>query len=130
MDDERWELRSSGLGCAVSTRTFLSVWASVLATLVFIALVYWGYYLWKRRERRRREWSLWGESGGYGGDEGGIWAWLGLDDVFGPWREEWGGWTRGWLLWRREEPERRVPGAWDDGEEEEGVGERRSLLRG
>ena len=36
ISDERWELRAKGLGCKVSTLTFLSVLAGILATITFI----------------------------------------------------------------------------------------------
>ncbi|KAF8429721.1 hypothetical protein EV426DRAFT_132799 [Tirmania nivea] len=120
--NERWELRTRTLGCNMSTRNILCIITTVIATLLVVGLLALIYAWWKMRERRRREWSLW-ES-----EPEGIWAWLGLESPFpaGWGAEGWGGWTRGWLLWRREEPQR-IPGAWED--VEEGEGERRPLLR-
>ncbi|EON62924.1 hypothetical protein W97_02150 [Coniosporium apollinis CBS 100218] len=40
---ERWELRTSGLGCNVSTRNFLSVVATVFITIVALVLM-WGFW--------------------------------------------------------------------------------------
>lgn len=39
ISDERWELRAKGLGCKVSTLTFLSVLAGILATIAIVLCV-------------------------------------------------------------------------------------------
>lgn len=94
----------------------------MVATLVVVGLFAGLVALWKRRQRRRYEWRLFRDE-----ENDGVWEWLGLENPFREWGVEgWGGWTRGWLLWRREEPQR-IPGAWEDDDLVEG--ERRPLLR-
>ncbi|KAK4191738.1 hypothetical protein QBC35DRAFT_374757 [Podospora australis] len=63
---ERWELRTRPFGCAVSTRTSLSVGIAVVSTVVFIALLFAFVALlrWSLRgccgqRRRRRRSSPW-----------------------------------------------------------------------
>lgn len=60
ISDERWELRAKGLGCKVSTFTFLSLLAGILAT---IAIVLWlslvvRTWVWLRRRWRKDHLSL------------------------------------------------------------------------
>ena len=61
--DERWELRAKGLGCKVSTLTFLSVLISVLATVVVVLWLWaarkvWIWLPWRWRKDRLGYWDL------------------------------------------------------------------------
>lgn len=73
---ERWELRTRGLGCQVSTITFFTCIISVCSTLVFIGLVAIGIIGIRRFKRWRSQNSDWWE----------VWR------LYRP------GWCRGWRL--------------------------------
>ena len=84
---ERWDLRTKGLGCHVSTVTFLTCIISIVSTLLVLGLGWasfkLGKFCWGRWKRRERGWQwekwrwFWGwrlllrkKSGGCGnGDE-------------------------------------------------------------
>ena len=66
---ERWELRTSALGCHVSTITFLTCIVSVIATLVIVGLVVGAFF--------------------FGRWVSGVWAGRG---------EEWWRFWRGWRI--------------------------------
>lgn len=123
---ERWELRTRTFGCNISTRNLLSIITAVVATLLVVAILAGVYVLYKRRQRRR-EWLSWGNNSG---SNFGFWDLLGLEGPFlsTNWSTEaWGGWTWGWLPWKRDVPVGRIPGAWEDAAVEE-ERERRPLL--
>ena len=55
ISDERWELRAKGLGCKVSTLTFLSVLAGILATIAIVVWLSIAVRIWTWLRRRWRK---------------------------------------------------------------------------
>ena len=55
ISDERWELRAKGLGCKISTVTFLSVLAGVLATIAIVLWLSLASRTWVRLRKRWRK---------------------------------------------------------------------------
>ncbi|KAF2844956.1 hypothetical protein T440DRAFT_409117 [Plenodomus tracheiphilus IPT5] len=86
---ERFELRTSGLGCQVSTITFLTSIVTILSTVIAIAVLYRLANLFKVIAM-----ALGARTGGYvlyGDGSGEIWVRK---------SEAWSGW---WSRWRREQ---------------------------
>ena len=131
LPNERFELRAPPLGCNVSLINVLSVTIAIASTLLISLLLFSLISLCRASRRRRRAWSVWGSPvdstyGGVGRLGGSCLGtdWLdGRRLVWGRAGTGWGGWERGWVLWRREED--RMPGAWTEG----GEGERERLIR-
>lgn len=55
ISDERWELRAKGLGCKVSTLTFLSVLVAILATIAVACWIWAAVSIWAWSRRRWRK---------------------------------------------------------------------------
>lgn len=55
ISDERWELRAKGLGCKVSTLTFLSVLVTILATITLACWIWAAVSIWAWSRRRWRK---------------------------------------------------------------------------
>jgi hypothetical protein len=101
--EERFELRTSGLGCGVSTVTFLTavvtIFATIFGLLVIYGLVTLSRWAWVALRGARGGWELF-EDG-----KGTIWVR----------RQSWGRWWRGVTGTRREFEVEEVDGGTADG---------------